>query len=175
MAKFLLYGLFFFLGVTLSCPAQTADTPTPPRLAYLLLAKPGKLPRFRFYKGDRITFRVKNDTYFYSGPITDIKDGAFYFQQSRIPLEWVAEIKMKNHTSGRKAVGFLSYLLQGTGALFTLVGGINYFATPDYRDDAKFTMGAALSTFAVGKAMTLSQKRKYEINKKWQLKVIEMY
>lgn len=177
MVKHLLYGLVFLLSVSFTCHGQSTDTTAtkPANLTYLLLTKPGSLKRFRFYVGEQIVFRVKNDTYFYSGSITAIKDSAFYYQNTKIPLGRVAEIKLRNHTGGRKALNFGSVLFKSAGTIFTLVGAINFLTQKDDRADGLWTMGAAVTTYAAGIGLKALTKRTYNLEKKWQLKVIEMY
>ncbi|MBA9078854.1 hypothetical protein [Rufibacter quisquiliarum] len=177
MAKSLLYGLFFFFGIIFTGQAQAVDSvkTKPANLTYLLLNKTGKLKRYRFYVGDQIMFRVKNDSRFYSGSITAIKDSAFYFQNTRIPLERVAQIRMRNHTGGKKVLNYSSVVLKSAGSIFTLVGAINFITHSDDRVDGLHTMGAALTMYAAGVGLKALTKRTYNLEKKWQLKVVEMY
>jgi len=141
---------------------------------YLVFYKPGRLNRFPFYTGQNITFKLVNDKKYYSGPITAIHQDSFVFWDTEISLSRVDKIRLENHTPLLKVVRAGSNLLRESGKLFTIVGGINFLALPNHRQDGLITAGFGLTAYAVGRGGKALQKRSYKLNKNRMLKIREM-
>ncbi|MBC3541877.1 hypothetical protein ACFSC6_09495 [Rufibacter sediminis] len=180
MARPLLLGILLFLGITITCRAQVSDS-AKTKLAshrYLLLSKAGSLKRYRLYAGDRITFKHAKFKGLRTETIVDIRGNSFFLQGMEVPLTEVEKVRLRNHTGGRKAANFGGRLLKTAGTVFIFVGGLNALLnlnnTPD-RQDGLQTMAGALTLYGLGEGLHILRNGTYPINKKWTLKVIEMY
>ncbi|WP_125077749.1 hypothetical protein [Rufibacter latericius] len=180
MAKYLLFGLLLFLGFTHTSLGQGKDTvqTKPASHRYLLLSNSESSARFRIYAGEPITFKRFKDEKLHTETILDIRGNAFYVSGLEVPLKDVEKIQLRNHTGGRKVANFGGALLKTAGTIFTLVGAINFLTNLNEksdRQDGLHTMGGAAVLFAAGHGLHVLRRGTYTINKKWTLKVIEMY
>lgn len=179
MARFLLFGLLFFLGFSLTGQAQTSNAPkttAPPQVRYLTLSKPGKIKRFHFHLGEDITYKLASEKRFQTGTILEIRDSAMVVDGYLVPLGQVTAVKLEKETGGQKVAGFGSNLLQLSGGLFTVIGAINYLSdTKNDPNDGKTTMVAGLSGWAVGKGLQQMQKGRYKLKNGWKLRVIDLF
>ncbi|AKQ44507.1 hypothetical protein TH63_00855 [Rufibacter radiotolerans] len=179
MTRYFLILLFLFLGVIGTCPAQTTDTVAAstqePSHRYLLLTKVGTAVRYRIYTGENITFQLVGEKQMRSGAVQGFRGNSFYVQGMEVPLKTVEKVRLRNHTGGRKVANFGGSFLKTAGAVFTLVGAINFFANADDRKDGLQTMGAAITLYGAGIGLHALRKGTYTLNSKWQLKIMEMY
>ncbi|WP_157593138.1 hypothetical protein [Rufibacter tibetensis] len=182
MMKHLLFGILLFFSCTFSstCHAQIPESSTPAvgKYRYLLLAKAGTISRYRIQIGESITFKRFQDKKLQTMEVLDIRGNSFFVEGLEVPLKDVEKIRLKNHTGGRKVAHFMGSFLKAGGTVFTLVGAVNVLTNlndkPD-RIDAFQTIGGALTLYGVGTGLHVLRNGTYKINKKWTLKVIEMY
>lgn len=180
MAKYLLLGFLLFGGITFPSQAQTADSVLvlTGKHRYLLLSSTSSVDRFRFHEGEEITFRLKEGKTWYSGTVLQLRPQSFLFSNTEIPLNKIAQLKLKNPTVRHKIANITGVLLQSAGGLFTLVGAVNVVTNlsdkPD-RNEGFITMGAAVTSYAVGLGLKKLRYGNYRLGEKWKLKVIEMY
>ncbi|MDQ4141799.1 MAG: hypothetical protein M3142_14920 [Bacteroidota bacterium] len=185
MAKILLLLAIGFLFCKATCFSQTADSanvtspenPAPSEVKYyLVLDKPGKVSRIRFYTGNKITFKLTGERQSYSGQITDINKYSIVMWDTEIPLRDIRKIRLTNTSTVSSGVRFLGQLLKSGGLLFTVVGGGNYLLDKEPGENTltflKYTVGA----FVAGQLLTRSTRnRTYKINENHRLKTIEQF
>jgi hypothetical protein len=179
MTRFFLIFLFLVLGIIGIGQAQTTDSVAVstqgPSHRYLLLTKVGAAARFRIYTGENITFQLVGEKQMRSGVVQGFRGNSFFVQGIEVPLKTVEKVRLRNHTGGRKVASFGGSFLKTAGAVFTLVGAINFFANSDDRKDGLQTMGAAITLYGAGIGLHTLRKGTYTLNGKWQLKIMEMY
>ena len=175
MIRFIRLVLVFFVTFTGTGVAQISNSaPTPTKTYYLVLYKPGRLNRIAFHAGQNITFKLLNNKKYYTGKITAIGKDSFIFWDTEISLSQVDKIRLVNHTPVLKGVKITNYFLRESGKLLLIVGGINFLALPQYRQDGAITAGLGLSAYTLGQGGKLLQKRSYKINKNRVLKIREL-
>jgi len=160
------------------CTAQIADSipdsPAPEKKYYLVLDKPGKVSRLRFYTGSRIAFKLTGEKQLYSGVITAIRKNAIVVHYTDIPLSEIFSLKVPQRARfGRILSGFGSGL-RGVGSLFFLVGAANFVLKPQDRENSRVTAQSGLSAFLVGQTFKIFNKRNYKLNKNRRLKTIQL-
>lgn len=185
MAKVLGLLVLGLLWSNFTCFSQTDDStnilagekmvPTEVKY-YLVLDKPGKVSRIRFYTGNRITFKLTGEKRRYSGQITDIKKHSLVMWDTEIPLRDIEKIRMTNTSPVSSGVRFLGRLLKSGGLFFSVVGAGNYLLDKEPGDNTltflKYTAGA----FVAGQLLTrTTRNRTYKINKNHRLKTIEQF
>lgn len=185
MVKFLLVLALVFPSIAFTCFSQTADSsqanfveksiPAEPKY-YLVLDKPGRVSRIRFYTGNKITFKLDGEKRAYSGQITDINKYSLVMWDTEIPLRDIRKIRLANTSTVSSGLQFLGQLLKMGGLLFTVVGGGNYLLDVEPGDNTltflKYTAGA----FVAGQIITsTSRNRTYKINQRNRLKTIEQF
>ena len=178
MVKYLRLVLLFWLGALSGVVGQAIDSvasvPVQEKKYFLVLDKPGKVTRLRFYAGSRLNFRLTGEKRNYSAEITEVRKDAIVVYYTEIPLNQIAQITVPQRANfGRFLSGFGNGL-RGVGGLFFLVGASNYFARPQDREDGRITAQSGLSAFLVGQLFRGFNKRTYKINKNRQLKTIQI-
>jgi hypothetical protein len=172
MRSFTFLGILFFFSIISICQGQDFDTNPDLRAKkyYLLLQKPGKVFRYRFFEGAPITLQLVGDKKFYTGRITGIQEKIFVFLGTDVTPAQVAQIRLQNHTPGRNLAWVSSAFLRKGGGFFTLIGA--FYAVLSDRQDGLITMGLGAAAFTLGKGVQVFQKRSYKAHQGWVLLVI---
>ena len=143
---------------------------------FMVLDKPGKVHRLRFYTGNKIAFKLHGEKRRYFGQITDIKKNSLVVWDAEIPLRDIRKIKINNPGGAASGLNFLGRLLQGAGGLFAVVGLSNYLLDVEYGDGSLESLKYSLSALAVGQVMSRSSRqRTYKLNANRRLKTIEQF
>ncbi|PSR54355.1 hypothetical protein AHMF7605_12950 [Adhaeribacter arboris] len=185
MAKVLgLLAIGLFFGNTI-CFSQTADSTqvlSPEKTTsaevkyYLVLDKPGKVSRIRFYTGNKINFKLTGEKQRYSGQITNIKKYSIVMWDAEIPLRDIRKIRMASTSTVSSGVQFLGRLLKNGGLFFSVVGGGNYLLDKEPGDNTLTFLKYTLGAFVAGQLLThTSRSRTYKINENHRLKTIEQF
>ncbi|MGB3618643.1 MAG: hypothetical protein WBA12_11040 [Catalinimonas sp.] len=136
----------------------------------LVLDKPGLRKRLRFYPGEELTFKLKEDDYMYRTTIQGGGPGYVVLMDAAVPVEEFRRIYVE-----KEGYGF--HLLKtgarnGTGAGIA-VGALGLVMLP-FMPDAGLQMltgGAVL--FGVGQALRLTYRRSYRIDRRRTLRTME--
>lgn len=185
MAKFLLLLISGFLLPYLSCFSQITDSargdvkqisaPAEARY-YLVLDKPGKVSRIRFYTGNKITFKLTGERQRYTGQITEIKKNSFIIWDTEIPIRDVEKIRVIKTGSASSGFQLLGKLLKNGGLFLSVVGAGNYLIGAEPGDNTftflKYTAGSFVTGYLITRS---SRNRTYKINENHRLRTIEQF
>ncbi len=179
MVKFYLLSVLLFLSFSIASQAQTEDsikavTPPAPAKYFILLSKPGKVKRIRFYESSKITFRLTGEREKYTGRIFIINKNSFVFRDAQIPLRAIAKITIEKRTPPSNLLRTVGGGIKGIGGLFTLVGGGNYLLTSD-KENGRVTFLSGLGLYTIGYCFRVFQQRTYKINKNRTLKTLPQW
>jgi len=168
--------MLFWLGTYTGCLAQEPNilnrTDSEKRY-YLVLDKPGKVSRIRFYAGNNLAFKLTGEKRRYVAKISAIHKRSLVVLDSEIALTEIEQITVPQHALIGKILYGFGNVLRGAGSLFTLVGGSNYLITKD-KENGRVTAQAGLTSLIVGQLFRNFNKRTYKINQHRQLKTIEI-
>lgn len=139
---------------------------------YLVLDKPGRVKRIRFYVGDEINFKLKGENIKYKDIITAITDSTIYIRGTHIKL---SEIKSIIITSENGLLNSAIYTLPRAGAVYFIADTFNSWFSRDQIEISKsaIVVGSAL----IGSSLILRtfRKRTYRINNFRSLRVLETF
>ena len=171
-ALFLFLSCYFF-----RCQAQdlnpSAAASDLSKKYYLVLDKPGKVSRLRFYPGTQLTFKLTDDKRLYTGKIDAVRKRSIVIFNTELPIRDIRKIKVAQRAPMGQFLYGLGSGIRGAGTLFTLIGGGNYLFTDD-RENGRVTFLAGLSALGVGQLFRGFNRRTYKINEYRQLKTIEI-
>ncbi|KAA5549434.1 LSm family protein [Adhaeribacter rhizoryzae] len=140
---------------------------------YLVLDKPGKVSRIRFYPGSQISFKITNDKRLYAGKLEAVRKQSIVIFNTELPIREIRKIKVVQRAPAGRFLYGLGSGIRGVGSLFTLIGGGNYLFTND-KENGRVTALAGLSALGVGQLFRGFNRRTYNINKNRQLKTIQI-
>ncbi|QMU27281.1 hypothetical protein [Adhaeribacter radiodurans] len=175
--KLLLSSFMCFSQTTDSIQILSSEKINPKEVKYfMVLDKPGKVSRIRFYTGNKITFKLTGEKQRYSDQITNIKKHSIVMWDTEIPLRDIRKIKLANTSTVSSGLQFLGRLLKNGGLFFSVIGAGNYLLDKEPGDNTltflKYTAGA----FIAGQLLTrTSRSRTYKINENHRLKTIEQF
>lgn len=162
MKKNLLY-LFFIVLPLFASQAATAQK-------FLALDKPaGREKRLRFFEGDRLTFRLKNDPTRYSGIITRLEEQSLYIGETRVLVSDIDAVTIQNRYKDSGILNSAPYMLPLAGLIYFAADGLN----PGSRISSS-TYIVSGSLIGTGVALKLFQKKTYRINGPRRLKIIDL-
>ncbi|QNF31629.1 hypothetical protein HUW51_02395 [Adhaeribacter swui] len=185
MVKFLLVLAFIFPAVAFSCFSQTADStqatatenaaPIAPKY-FLVLDKPGRVSRLRFFTGNKITFKLVGEKRAYSGQITDINKYSLVMWDTEIPLRDIRKIRLTNTSPASTGLQLLGRLLKNGGLFFSVIAAGNYALNVEPGDNTLTFLKYSAGAFVAGTIITsTSRNRTYKINERNRLKTIEQF
>jgi hypothetical protein len=156
--KYLLFALL--IGFAVQLQAQQ----------YLILQKSGKAKNFKYQPGNTISLKTVDGDFFIRGEITAIKDSAFWIDdRMKIELDKIALVFRKS--------GFLNrlswlFFVRG-GVAYFLIDGANRTIAGDQPviDESTWLISGAM--IATGVALRPLVTRKYDLSKKWRLKILD--
>lgn len=137
---------------------------------FLALDKPaGREKRLRFFEGDRLTFRLKNDPTRYSGIITHLEDQSLYIGDTRVLLSDIDAITIRNRYKDSGILNSAPFILP--------LAGLIYFAADGLNPGSKISSGTYIvsgSLIGTGVIIKLFQKKTYRIDGTRRLKIIDL-
>jgi len=167
-------GLFFmFLFGSLSAFAQVENSQETGLAPFLLLEKPGTKKRIRYYIGDEIEFKLKDEKGFFKGTIVQFSDTSFFVNDfSEIPLRTVEALADRSKGAGIKAVAKSAYLV--IPVFFVLSAANNIFNTGDTPiiDKEVYPMSAVF--LGITGAGMLYNGRRYRLKNKWRIIMVRL-
>jgi hypothetical protein len=139
---------------------------------YLVLDKPGKQKRVRFFVGNEITFRLKGDKVVYQEAITAIDDSSFTIFGTKVLIREVDRVILR---SDNFFINVGSRYLPAAGIIYFLADNLNpVFQGYSFKVDPNSAIiGASLVT--VGLVLKQFQKRKHKIGKNKRLRILETF
>lgn len=186
MAKWLLLLVFGFYLADLPCFSQVKDSVLVQEVEkvsssaepnyFLVMDKPGKVSRIRFYTGNKITFKLAGERRRYTGQINQIKKNSIIVWDTEIPIRDIEKIKVAKTGSVSSGMQLLGKLLKNGGLFFTVIGGGNYLLGTEPGDNTltflKYTAGSFITGYLITRS---SRARTYKINNNHRLKTIEQF
>jgi len=137
----------------------------------LILDKPGKVNRIRYYTGDLIHLKTHDREKLY-GEIEIIKDSSFVVNRQEIKL---SEVKYIQNTKRHKGWDFLSGVSLTAGLGYFILDSGNKLINGEGREIANSRMVVTTSIFmGVFLVSNRIANRKYRINKNRKLKIINL-
>lgn len=136
---------------------------------YLVLDKNGRTKRIRFFVGDWIKFQLKGDKFKWSGQITGIDKERIEINHGKIPISRFSTILLGKNSYGA------NFTRAAAGAGYVVSGAflVNALLSKDkWRRQDSFAISGGL--FTLSSLFSLFQKRKYKLNEKRKLKIIEV-
>ena len=167
---FLLPGILlaFLLSFT-SCYSQPETNLEP----FLLLEKPGTKKRIRYYLGDPIEFKLKNEKGFHTGTIVQFSDTSFYVNEFvEVPLRTVDALADRSKVAGVRAMSVNTLFV--IPVFFVLSGANNLFNTGDTPiiDKEVYPLsGVFLGLSGLG---FLYKGKRYRLKNKWRIIMVRL-
>lgn len=136
---------------------------------YLTLNKPGRKKRIRFYVGDELKFKLKDEKFKRTATITGIDSNSITINGlAQIPLEDFRVIQLDRNN----AITALSKSGTGSGIVFMILGGITT-ALKVPKGETMIYGGGVL--FITGQLFSLFKKRKYKLNSYRYLRTVPQW
>lgn len=177
MVKLVWVFMILWIGSISPCQGQATDSGLPVRSVakkyYLVLDKPGKVTRLRFYAGTQISFKLTGEKRIYTGKIDAIGKQSIVIFNTELPIRDIRKVRVPQRAPMGKFLYGLGSGLRGIGSLFALIGGGNYLLTQD-KENGRVTAQAGVALFGVGQLFRGFNRRTYKINQNRQLKTIEI-
>jgi len=154
---------------------QPKTTPSPffKQQKYLVLDKPGKVKRIRFFPGSEITFRLKNDPVVYHDYITAVDDSSFTIFGTKVLIKEVDRIILRNHSW---FVNQGSVLLPAAGLIYFLADNVNpLLRGQEGVSVSKGSMIVAGSLIGTGLVLRTFRKKQHRIGNNKRLRVLETF
>jgi hypothetical protein len=139
---------------------------------YLVLDKPGRIKRIRYYSGDEIIFKLKGDITTYSTMIQAIGDSTILVRDTPIPIRNIHSITKHSEN------GFLyqaARILPKAGMLYFLADTFNPVFRGEKPDISRSGVVVGGTLIAGGYALKLFRKRTYRINNYRTLKILQTF
>ena len=154
-------------------PVREQNAPAFVPQKFLALDKPGKIKRVRFFVGQEITFRLKNDPITYRDYITAIDDSSFTIFGTKVPIRDVDRIILRSNSW---FVNQGSVLLPAAGVIYFLADNLN----PVIQGNEGFSVSRGSVVVAAGLVGTgiilrIFAKRSHKIGNNKRLRVLETF
>lgn len=138
-----------------------------------------RFKRFRFYPGDEIRLKLKNERYKFRSEIISVQPDTMlvvdrYDQKVTIPLKEIGAVYYIKPGSGANLVRLLGGAMMAYGVLWAAVRGINAPGQGDYPVYRINDLIVNGSIFVVGAAITLGNRGKRHIGKRWQVTTLDL-
>lgn len=140
---------------------------------YLVLDKPGKVKRIRYFVGNEITFRLKGDPVLYRDVIAAVDDSSFTIFGTKVLIRDVDRVILRSHSW---LVNQGSVLLPAAGIIYFLADNLN----PVIQGGEKLTVSrgsviVSAGLIGAGLALRLLHKKVHRIGKNKRLRVLEVF
>lgn len=138
-----------------------------------------RFKRYRFYPGDDIRIKLKNEPYRFRSEILAVRPDTLlvmdrYDQKVTIPLKEIGAIYYIKPGSGPGLLRLVGGAMMGYGVLWAAVRGINAPSQGDfpvYRTNDLLING---SIFLVGAGLVIGNGGKHRIGKRWQVTTLDL-
>ncbi len=135
---------------------------------FLLLEKPGKGNRIRYYVGDEILFKQYGDETFHIGLIVQLSDSSFYVNQfTEVPIRTVEALVDRSKVRAVRAFSKASFLVIPAVLLISAADNIfNTGSSPVIGEDALYVAGGFSLLGASG---YLYRGKRYRLKNRWRI------
>jgi hypothetical protein len=164
--QFLAGSFFFFLcffGIAAESHCQEK---------YLVLDKPGRIKRIRYYVGDEINFKLKEDKTTYSTLLQAVGDSTIKVRDTDIAISDIRSIIRHSEN------GFLyqaARILPKAGILYFVADTFNPLLRGEKPSVSRSGIVVGSTLFAGGQALKLFRKRTLRINNYRTLKILRTF
>jgi len=135
---------------------------------FLLLEKPGKGKRIRYYLGDEIEFKKWDEDDFYKGAIVHFSDSSFFVDDMvEIKLREVEALADRSSVEGVRRLTTRAFLVIPTIFLFSAAN--NIFNTGDTPVISEEVYPVAAVFAGIGALGFLYKGRRYRLKNKWRI------
>lgn len=164
MRSFHSFAMCFFVLVPLLCTAQLQP--------FLLLEKPGTNNRIRYYAGDEISFKLKDQPEFNQAQIGAFRDSLFYVgQRTPVLLSDVEFIADRTKVPGIRKWSKGVLLVIPTFFVFSAANNIFNTGRSPVIDPEVWGLSAVFGV--IGGSGMLYNGRKYRLKNRWRLIVVD--
>ena len=166
----LLFGMILIFLLSISNGYSQAETNLEP---FLLLEKPGKKKRIRYYIGDEIEFKLKDEKNFHKGTIVQFSDTSFYVNDfAEIPLRTVDALADRSKVKGIRAMAINT--LYVIPVFFVLSAANNIFNTGDTPivDEEVYPLSAVF--LGIAGAGFLYKGKRYRLKNRWRIIMVRL-
>jgi hypothetical protein len=132
--------------------------------------KPGKVKRIRYQQNDYISLKTINNQ-FVEGEIAKIEDSSFWVKDQKITLDSIKFIKKTQGGYGWSLIGNIS-LLAGLG--YFSLDATNRIINSDKPIVPRRTLLSSSVFLGIFATTAIINNRKYTINKRRRLKIIDL-
>lgn len=158
-----IYIVLFFLCISAESFSQER---------YLVLDKPGRIKRIRYYTGDEIIFKLKGDKTTYNTIIQAVGDSTIKVRDTSIPIQGIHSITRHNEN------GFLyqaARILPKAGILYFLADTFNPVFRGEKPNVSRSGVIVGSTLFVGGNALRLFKKRTFRINNYRTIKILQTF
>jgi len=155
----------FFSLLVLIIAASVSSAQLDP---FLLLEKPGKGVRIRYFKGDEIEFKKWDEKQFFKGTIVDFSDSSFFVNDmTEIKLYEVEALADRSSVEGVRKITTKSFLVIPAIFLFSIAD--NTFNTGEYPLVSEEVYPVSAVFAGIGILGLLYKGRRYRLKNKWRI------
>ena len=148
------FSMLFFVSENIFAQVNLNLTP---KEYYLTLNKPGKKKRIRFYVGEELKFKLKDENFKRTALITAIDSNSVTINGvATIPLEEFKMIQVN-----KKTITKIRHVGEKGGLIFTALGGINMLLKIQGSDAMIY---GGVTSFVLAQVVRLFENRKYRLN-----------
>lgn len=136
----------------------------------LIIDKPGRVKRIRFYEGDLIHLKLKSKELVF-GEITTLKDSSFFVGLKNIKLSDVYSIQ---NSKGNYGLRVLSKIMLPAGLMYLGIDSFNRLINeegPIFREETLILSSSFLGVFFISNAIS---NRQLKINKKRSIRILDI-
>ena len=155
------------LFLALAIPAQAQLEP------FLLLEKPGTKKRIRYYIGDEIEFKLKDEKEFHKSTIVQFSDTSFYVDQFvEIPLRQVGALADRSKVDGVHGMATNTLFVIPTFFLFSAANNLfNTGDTPIISEEVYPLSAVFLGLAGLG---YLYKGKRYRLKNRWRIIMVRL-
>ncbi len=135
---------------------------------FLLLEKPGKGKRIRYFVGDEIEFKKWDEKQFFKGTIVELSDSSFFVNDMiEIKLNEVEALADRSSVEGVRKITTKSFLVIPAIFLFSIAD--NTFNTGEYPLVSEEVYPVSAVFAGIGILGLLYKGKRYRLKNKWRI------
>jgi hypothetical protein len=139
---------------------------------YLVLDKPGRVKRIRFYVGDEISFRLTGDRMVITDQITAVTDTSIVIRNTHVPIREISAIIIRYDNN---LLNQAIYFLPRAGIVFFLADTINPLLNWGELRVSRWGVTVGGSMVASSFVLRAFRTRTYRINDSRRLRTLETF
>lgn len=140
---------------------------------FLLLEKPGTKKRIRYYIGDEIEFKLKDEKDFHKGTIVQFSDTSFYVNgYAEVPLRTVDALADRSKVKGIHAMAKNSIFIIPAFFLFSAANNLFNTGETPIIDEEVYPLSAVF--LGISGAGLLYKGRRYRLKNRWRIIMVRL-